>query len=90
MKEVAADLKEESFDNLIKQENSLPSVFLGNGFSIARYPQIFSYENLFIRAKSEMSKRLASLFQELDTQDFEHVIGMLENGSMLMNHYYSK
>lgn len=64
-------------------------LMLGNGFSIALFPEIFTYNTLFERAKKskKFSKELEDLFDKLKTTDFEMVMEALENAAVLVNLY---
>ncbi len=63
-------------------------LLLGNGFSIACKPTIFTYGSLFEQADFSSAPRLPSVFQSVGTTDFEHVIKMLEDASRVV-HVYS-
>ncbi len=64
-------------------------LMLGNGFSIALRPDIFTYNTLFERAKEskKFSKELQEVFAKLGTTDFEMVMEALENASVLVSLY---
>jgi Domain of unknown function (DUF4917) len=62
-------------------------LLLGNGFSIACKPDIFSYGSLFDEAKKKMSKELAAIFAAMGTQDFEEVIRALQNAATIVGVY---
>lgn len=64
-------------------------LMLGNGFSIALRPDIFTYNTLFERAKesNRLSPELANVFDRLRTTDFELVIKALENAAVLVTLY---
>lgn len=66
-------------------------LMLGNGFSIALRPDIFTYNTLFETAKESdcLSDELAEVFQELGTTDFEVVMESLQNAATLVKHYES-
>lgn len=54
------------------------SILLGNGFSQAWNPEIFSYENLFECADfGDQSDSLRALFERFETFDFEQVMRQL-------------
>ena len=63
---------------------------LGNGFSIACKPDIFSYSSLFVEAKKQMSDELAAIFAALKTQDFEKVIRALIDSASILGVYLPK
>lgn len=63
-------------------------LILGNGFSIALMPDIFSYESLFDEADfSGLSPNLRKTFEVLKTKDFEIVIQALKQASVLAKLY---
>jgi Domain of unknown function (DUF4917) len=62
-------------------------LLLGNGFSIACEPKIFTYGSLFERAKPDMSEELVRVFEWLGTTDFEEVIRALRRASQILPIY---
>ncbi len=64
-------------------------LMLGNGFSIALFRNIFSYNTLFERAResSKLSDAMAKVFAKLGTTDFEMVMEALENAADLVTLY---
>jgi uncharacterized protein DUF4917 len=62
-------------------------LLLGNGFSIACEPKIFTYGSLFERAKPDMSPELLRVFERLRTTDFEEVIRALRRASDILPIY---
>lgn len=62
-------------------------LLLGNGFSIAARPDIFSYASLFQHADLSPAPHLAKVFDALGTQDFEIVIRYLVNAAKLIEVY---
>ncbi|RYE59449.1 MAG: DUF4917 family protein [Sphingobacteriales bacterium] len=62
-------------------------LLLGNGFSIACIPSIFTYSSLFKRADFSDMPEVAKAFEFLGTQDFELVINSLEKGSSIIPAY---
>jgi hypothetical protein len=62
-------------------------LLLGNGFSIACEPKIFTYGSLFERAKPDMSGELLKVFRQLKTTDFEEVIRALRRASEIVPIY---
>jgi hypothetical protein len=62
-------------------------LLLGNGFSIACEPTIFSYGSLFERAKPDMSPELLAVFDQLHTTDFEEAIRALKRASEILPIY---
>lgn len=67
-------------------------LMLGNGFSIALFPKIFTYGTLFEQAKSsgKMSDDVVKVFDLLGTTDFEQVMEALQNAAKLIDVYTSK
>jgi hypothetical protein len=65
-------------------------LLLGNGFSIACKPDIFTYRSLFEEAKKTMSKALVAIFASMGTQDFEEVIRALQNAASILSVYKPK
>lgn len=64
-------------------------LMLGNGFSIALFRNIFSYNTLLERAKQsrKLSDAMANVFTKLGTTDFEMVMEALENAADLVALY---
>jgi Domain of unknown function (DUF4917) len=62
-------------------------LLLGNGFSIACEPEIFTYGSLFERAKPDMSAELLAVFERLNTTDFEDVIRALRRAAEIVPIY---
>ncbi|PCI22596.1 MAG: DUF4917 domain-containing protein [Piscirickettsiaceae bacterium] len=61
---------------------------LGNGFSISCRPDIFVYGKLFERADfSDLSSSAKLAFEALGTQDFEKVIKVLRDASVVLTAY---
>jgi len=56
-------------------------LLLGNGFSIACRPQIFTYGSLFEQADFSSAPRLPAVFDAVGSTDFEQVIKILEGAS---------
>ena len=54
-------------------------LLLGNGFSIALKPDIFSYGSLFENADFSSAPQIKELFRKLGTQDFEVAIRQLQD-----------
>lgn len=62
-------------------------LLLGNGFSIACRPKVFTYGSLFAQADFSSAPRLPAVFEAVGTTDFEHVIKMLEDASRVVSVY---
>lgn len=70
-------------------DRALPrNLLMGNGFSMALFPEIFSYDRLYAVAREVMSARLAALFDALATRDFERVMQLLQNGETILKAYF--
>ena len=81
-----------TFDDAIEHSARFKKrhLLLGNGFSIACRPQIFTYGSLFEQANFSSAPRLPAVFEAVGTTDFEHVIKMLEDASRVVSIYSSK
>ena len=64
-------------------------LLLGNGFSIACQPKIFTYRSLYDQADFSSAPRLSSAFEAIGTTDFEYVIKALESASRVLPVYSS-
>ena len=62
-------------------------LLLGNGFSIALRPDIFTYKSLYAHAELEDYPHLVKVFEDLGTEDFELVIKNLVNAARLLTVY---
>jgi hypothetical protein len=78
-----------SFQEALSKANSYNKkhLLLGNGFSIACIPTIFSYNSLFEQADFSDMPEVEQAFQKLNTTDFEVVIKVLEFGSEIFPIY---
>lgn len=65
-------------------------LLLGNGFSIACVPTIFTYNSLFAEADFSENPEIELAFKKLSTTDFELVINALEKSSVLLPAYSEK
>ncbi len=72
---------------LDETEGRKRNAILGNGFSIACKPKIFTYASLFSRADFTKNPELPKVFDALRTQDFEVAINALRNMSALLPIY---
>src|SRR5258708_9045829 len=84
--------KSVSFDQAltVAKQYGKKHLLLGNGFSIACKPDIFTYGSLFEEAKKTMSGELAAIFAAMGTQDFEEVIRALQNAAAIVSVYRPK
>lgn len=65
-----------------------PHLLLGNGFSIALFPQIFQYGALFDQADfTVLSEAGRRAFDTLETRDFETVIHGLRTAARVLGAY---
>jgi len=62
-------------------------LLLGNGFSIALRPDIFSYSSLYDNADFSSAPHIAKLFEALGTKDFEIVIRHLQIAAKVVEVY---
>lgn len=78
-----------TFDEAIEHSAQFKKrhLLLGNGFSIACRPKIFTYGSLFEQADFSSAPRLPAVFDAVGTTDFEHVIKMLEDASRVVPVY---
>ena len=63
----------------------MAAILLGNGFSIAYNPAMFSYDALVEGA--EFPGRVRQVFDTVGTTDFEHVMRRLNQARELLQHY---
>ena len=80
-----------TFDEAIEHSAQFKKrhLLLGNGFSIACRPTIFTYGSLFDQADFSSAPRLPDVFKAVGTTDFEHVIKLLEDASRVVPVYSS-
>ncbi|WP_172331651.1 DUF4917 family protein [Mangrovicoccus sp. HB161399] len=78
-----------TFDEAIEHSAQFKKrhLLLGNGFSIACRPKIFTYGSLFEQADFSTAPRLPAVFEAVGTTDFEHVIKLLEDASRVVPIY---
>ncbi len=69
---------------IANKKASKKHLILGNGFSLARFPNIFNYKALADNVKSPEVK---NLFEALGTSDFEYVMRRLTDALELVNIY---
>ena len=81
-----------TFDEAIEHSAQFKKrhLLLGNGFSIACRPKIFTYGSLFEQADFSSAPRLPDVFKAVGTTDFEHVIKLLEDASRVVPVYSSE
>lgn len=71
----------------IAENYSTKHLLLGNGFSIACDPSIFTYNSLFNEADFTNNPELKGAFEKLGTTDFELVIEALQKASIVLPAY---
>lgn len=65
------------------------TVLIGNGFSMAYSPDMFAYDSLFETADMATNyPQLTTVFDELETRDFEYVMQSLKSASSLGSIYH--
>lgn len=81
----------EVFQDALKEAEAYDKkvLLLGNGFSIACVPTIFTYKSLFEQADFSGMPEALEVFRRLDTEDFEEVIHALEYTSKVIPAYKS-
>ena len=86
-------LKYESFDEMIaslKKKNRPANLLLGNGFSMAYDPKIFSYNALYDFVAALDDEALEKLFSAIHTKNFELIMSQLDTVLTLLNVFESK
>lgn len=78
-----------SFDNAMRrvEQAKKKHLLLGNGFSIALKPDIFTYASLYENADFSAAPHVPALFKALGTNDFEVVIHYLQNAATVVEVY---
>lgn len=71
----------------LSEQYNKKHLLLGNGFSIACVPSIFTYSSLFEKADLDAMPQVKELFSKMNTTDFELVINALNYGSIALNAY---
>lgn len=82
-------MKTITFTNALELASSYNTkhLLLGNGFSIACVPTIFTYSSLYQQANFSIMPEVKEVFKILETQDFEEVIHALEYASLVLPAY---
>jgi hypothetical protein len=75
------------FDEALAQAASKRHLLLGNGFSIALKPTIFSYESLYTSADFSKIPYAKTIFDTLKTSDFEEVTKLLTGAAAVLKAY---
>lgn len=78
-----------TFEEAIRQSagSKKRHLLLGNGFSIACKPDIFTYQSLQEQADYKELPEVARIFEALATRDFEVVIKALQDTSLVLPFY---
>lgn len=78
-----------SFSDALKsaQNYNKMNLLLGNGFSIACVPTIFTYSSLFQEADFSKMPQVKEVFEAMKTKDFEEVVNALEHSSIVLPSY---
>lgn len=78
-----------TFEEAMERASDLPHqhLILGNGFSIALKPDIFTYRSLLASADFSAAPHVETLFQAIGTQDFELVIQHLLDTARVLEIY---
>lgn len=81
-----------SFNEALKKAGDKKHLLLGNGFSIALKPDIFSYASLYEECEKQeyISKKMALVFKKFKTKDFEVIIRALNDAAIILNCYTKK
>jgi Domain of unknown function (DUF4917) len=81
-----------TFDDAMKAipKDGKCHLLLGNGFSIALKPDIFSYDSLYKNADFSAIPHVPKVFGALNTQDFEIVIRQLQDAAIILGVYDPK
>lgn len=82
-----ADSRIYTFEECLAEAGARKHILLGNGFSIALKPDIFSYGSLFSKADFSKIPHAAKLFEALQTEDFEAVIRLLVDMAKILGAY---
>lgn len=75
------------FAQALSSATSKRHLLLGNGFSIALRPDIFSYQSLYEKADFSKVPYAKRLFEAIGTSDFEAVIRAIVNAARLLKVY---
>ncbi len=76
-----------TFSSALAKSPEKRHLLLGNGFSIALKPDIFSYSSLYDSADFSKVRHAEAIFDALNTRDFEAVIRVLVAASLLLKAY---
>ncbi|MBF0340446.1 MAG: DUF4917 family protein [Magnetococcales bacterium] len=76
-----------TFKQALEAANGKKHLLLGNGFSIALKPDIFSYDALFDKADFSASPHAREVFNALEIRDFEAVIRLLVDMAKALRAY---
>ena len=76
-----------TFEEALATAATKRHLLLGNGFSIALKPKIFSCESLYASADFAKVPYARTIFEALKTRDFEDVIKILAGAAALLRSY---
>ena len=77
-----------SFEKALEMAGEKRHLLLGNGFSISWNPDIFRYDSLYSKANfSKLSPNIKSVFEQLQTKDFELVMRSLLTTTRILEVY---
>jgi len=76
-----------TFNDAINKANGKKHILLGNGFSIALRPDIFSYASLFGNADFSNAPHIPQLFEAYGSKDFEAIIRLLVDMAKILSAY---
>ncbi len=81
-----------TFQEALADASEIKHVLLGNGFSIAFRPNIFSYNSLFEECRKHkcVSPEVLTLFKVFRTRDFEVIIKALNDTAKVLHAYKFK
>ena len=86
----AAIIQKLKFSEALQRVNNLNQchILIGNGFSIACAPHLFSYQGIHeVASANGLDYKVRRIFKALKTTDFEKVIKEMENAAKLINIY---
>lgn len=76
-----------TFDQALQASEDKRQLLLGNGFSIALKPDIFTYASLYENADFSLIPYAPQIFEALDTKDFEKIIRLLSDMARIISAY---
>lgn len=73
-----------TFNKALSLAKGKRHLMLGNGFSMALFPKIFSYGSLFSRADFTSFSEVPATFDAIQSNDFEAAVQALENAALVL------